>query len=187
MGRRRPQGHAADRPVPAGRLANRPPSRAGRIRPGTSPAGSWRARRSRSVGEEIMVKITKETLRDGSVRWRARGVSVGRDPATGRRVQRTITGRTKHEVEAEVRKIGTAVDQHTYRRPWDGTVPELIDGYLANGADDWEDNTRLSYRNALLPAREHFAGKKARSVVREDIEEYKSHLRTAGRRRGGKA
>jgi len=124
---------------------------------------------------------------DGTVRWLARGVSVGKDPATGKRMQRTITGRTKHEVEAEVRRIGHAVDCGTYRKPWDGLVPDLLDSYLRNGADDWEANTRVSYANALQPAREWFSHRKARSVTREDVEDYKRHLRTSGRRRGGQA
>ena len=134
-----------------------------------------------------MVKIEKETLKDGSIRWRARGVSTGRDPVTGKRTQRTITGRTRKEVEAEVRRIGHTVDRGTYIKPWDGTVSELVSGYLANGADGWEANTRLSYANALTPAAEWFGIRKARSIVREDIEAYKQHLLTAGRRRGGAA
>ena len=132
------------------------------------------------------MKIRKEVLGDGRVVYRARGVSVGKDPATGKRAQRTITCRTKHEVEAELKRIGHQVDRGTYVKPWDGLVPELIDGYLANGADQWEANTRLSYANALQPAREWFAHRKARSVVREDIEDYKRHLQTACCWRGGK-
>ena len=132
-----------------------------------------------------MVKITKVVLTDGTVRYRARGVSVGKDPATGRRAQRTITCRTKREVEAELKRLGHMVDRGTYVKPWDGTVPELIASYLANGADLWEANTRLSYANALAPAADWFRHRKARSVVREDIEELKRHLQTAGRKRGG--
>jgi integrase len=119
------------------------------------------------------------------VHYVARGVSVGRDPVTGRRAQRTITGCTQHEVEAEVRRIGHAVDRGVYVKPWDGLVPELIDSYLASGAGQWEANTRVSYAGALQPAREWFAYRKARAVVREDVEEYKRYLLTQGRRRGG--
>jgi integrase len=132
-----------------------------------------------------MVKRTKETLKDGRVVWRARGVSVGKDPATGKRMQRTISRGTRRELEAELARLGYAVARGTYDRPWDGLVPEVIDGYMVNGADQWEANTQLSYANALQPAREWFANRKARSVVREDIEDFKRHLLTCGRRRGG--
>jgi integrase len=134
-----------------------------------------------------LIQPRKETLKDGRVVWRARGVSVGKDPVTGKRAQRTITGSTKREVEAEVRRIGHAVDRGVYVRPWDGLVPELLDSYLRNGADEWEANTRVSYAGALQPAREWFAHCKARSVTREDVEDFKRHLRTSGRRRGGQA
>ena len=56
----------------------------------------------------MAVKIVRETLKDGSVRWRARGVSVvGRGP-DGKRRQRTITCRTKEELEAELARLGVA-------------------------------------------------------------------------------
>ena len=102
------------------------------------------------------------------------------------RAQRTITRRTKKDVEAELARLDVATSNGTYRAPWHGLVPELIDSYLASGAVEWEANTRLSYRLALLPAREWFAHRKARDVTREDVEAYRDHLRAAGRRRGGK-
>ena len=68
----------------------------------------------------MAVKIEKEVLADGkTIRWRARGVSTGKDPVTGRRTQRTISGKTRKEVEAEVRRIGAAVDRGTYIKPWE--------------------------------------------------------------------
>lgn len=112
-------------------------------------------------------------------------MSVGRHPGTGKRAQRTITCATKRELEAELHRIGHQVARGTYIKPWDGLVPELIDSYLANGDGVWEANTRLSYVNALQPAREWFARRKARAVAREDVEDYKRHLLVSGRRRGG--
>ena len=41
-----------------------------------------------------MVKVKRETLKDGTVVYRARGVSCGRWP-NGKRRLRTITGKTK--------------------------------------------------------------------------------------------
>ncbi len=134
-----------------------------------------------------MVKIQRIVLADGkTVRWRARGVSVGKSPVTGKRTQRTITCKTKREVEAELAKLGVSVGNGTYRAPWHGLVPEVIDSYLSSGAIAWEANTRLSYRLALQPVREWFAHRKARDVSREDVEKYRDHPRAEGRRRGGK-
>jgi len=62
-----------------------------------------------------LVKITKIVLKDGTVRWRARGVSVGKDPRTGKRARRTITKPAKKAVEAELNKLGVAVSDGTCR------------------------------------------------------------------------
>jgi integrase len=133
----------------------------------------------------LAVKIKKEPLKDGTVVWRARGVSTGKNPVTGHRAQRTITGATKREVEAELSKIGYQISNRTYKAPWHGLVPELIDSYLEHGAIEWEANTRLSYANALLPAREFFRYHKARDVTREQVQGYRDFVLTSGRRRGG--
>lgn len=133
-----------------------------------------------------MVKIEKEVLKDGSVRWRARGVSTGRDPVTGRRTQRTITGKTRREVEAEVRRIGHDVDKRTYVKPWDGNVNELCDAYLRAATRGLEANTRLSYDNALRIPRERLGRRRAASITRDDIEALVDFAFEQGRVRGGK-
>ena len=72
-------------------------------------------------------------------------MSTGRDPVTGKRRQRTLTGRTKGEVEREVRKIGVAVDKGTYVKPWDGTVNEMCDSWLRTATRGKEQNTVVCY------------------------------------------
>jgi integrase len=134
----------------------------------------------------MSVKIEKDVLKDGSVRWRARGVSTGRDPATGKRTQRTITAKTKKEVQAEVARITGKVADGTYTPRWDGLVSEVIDDYLKSAAFEREANTRLSYTKALLPARERLGQRKARSITRQDVEQLRDWMLAEGRRRGGK-
>jgi hypothetical protein len=120
------------------------------------------------------------------IRSNARGVSTGKDPVTGKRTQRTITGPTKKAVEAEVRRIGVAVDKGTYTKPWDGTVAEILDDYLESVAFERGANTGLSYAKALLPARDRLGRRLARSVTLKDIEHLRDWMLTEGRRRGGK-
>lgn len=138
-----------------------------------------------------MVKIVKEPLvakcrKCGKdYHYRAWGVSTGKDPVTGKRTQRTITGCTKGAVEAEIRRIGVQVDEGTYSTPWNGTVPELIDSYLAWKAGSWELNTQASYKHALESAREFFRYYKSRAVTREDVQRFREHELARGRRRGG--
>jgi len=132
-----------------------------------------------------MIKIKKETLADGSTRWRARGVSVGRDPTTGKRRQVTITRKTKTAVEAELKRIGYQVDSGTYTPRWDGAVSEVLDDYLKSACFERADNTRVCYTGALLPARERLGKRKARSVTRQDVEDLRDWMLAEGRRRGG--
>lgn len=47
----------------------------------------------------MSVKIAKEVLKSGEVRWRARGVTVGQWP-NGQRRRVTVTARTKRRAEA---------------------------------------------------------------------------------------
>jgi hypothetical protein len=58
-----------------------------------------------------LIESQKIVLKDGTVRWRARGVSVGKDPASDKRAQRTIICRTRRELEAELARPGHAVSQ----------------------------------------------------------------------------
>jgi integrase len=135
----------------------------------------------------MTVKIEKVLLADGkSIRWRARGVSTGKDPVTGKRRQRTITGRTQGEVEREVRKIGVAVDKGTYTKPWDGTINEMCDSWLRAATRGKELNTVVCYRLALRVPRERLGHRRALSVTRDDVESLVDYALTEGRMRGGK-
>jgi hypothetical protein len=131
-----------------------------------------------------LVKIEEETLKDGTVRWRARGVSTGRWP-NGKRRQVTITGKTKKAVEAEVARITGQVADKKYTPRWDGTVGEMLDDYLKSACFEREANTALSYSKALLPVRERLGNRRARSVTRQDVEDLRDWMLAEGRRRGG--
>lgn len=131
-----------------------------------------------------MIKIRKITLKSGEVRWRAYGVSTGTDPVTGKRKQRTITCKTQREVKNELAKIGHGIATGTYKAPYKGTVADVVGSYLRHGIN-WEENTRLSYTNALAPAAEWFGTRPARSITRADVEKFRDHLASEGRKRGG--
>ena len=121
-------------------------------------------------------------LADGkTVRYRARGVSVGKDPVTGKRMQRTISGARKKDVEAEVTRISAAVDKGSYTRPWDGTVAAVLDSYLREAAKGKEANTRAAYRHALRLPRERLGHRRAMSITRDDIRDLVSFAAAQGR------
>jgi len=135
----------------------------------------------------MTVKIEKEVLADGkSVRWRARGVSTGRDPQTGKRRQRTVTGKTKGEVEREVRRIGAAVDKGVYVRPWNGDVNEMLDAWLGPATRGKEENTRVCYTLALRLPRERLGHRRALSITKADVDQLVDFALAEGRARGGR-
>lgn len=71
-------------------------------------------------------------------------------------------------------------------RPWDGTVNELLDGYLRSACFEREANTKASYRHALAPARARLGSRRAQSITRDDVEALRDWMLSQGRKRGGK-
>jgi integrase len=112
-------------------------------------------------------------------------VDVGRGP-DGKRLQRTFTFDRKKEAEAELSRITHTVNTGEYVDRSKITVAELIDSYLRHAAFEAEENTKVSYRNALEPARGRLGERQAQSVDREDIEALRDWMLTSGRKRGGK-
>ena len=134
----------------------------------------------------MAVEIRKEVLADGkTIRWRARGVTVAKGP-DGTRRQRTISGKTKKEVEAEVARITGQVATGTYTHKWDGTVADLCDEYERTAAFERAANTIVSNRDALKPVRLRLGHRKARGITRADVEQLRDWMLAEGRRRGGK-
>ena len=58
--------------------------------------------------------------------WEAR-FTVGRDPGTGKQIQRSITGKTQKEVAQRLKTATLAVDQGTYITPTKMTVGAWLD------------------------------------------------------------
>lgn len=112
-------------------------------------------------------------------------VDVGRGP-DGKRLQRTYTFDRKRDAEAELAKITHTVRTGDFVDRSKITVAELIDRYLRHAAFEAAENTKLSYRLALEPARERLGDRHAQAIDREDIEALRDWMLTSGRRRGGK-
>lgn len=129
--------------------------------------------------------IKKITLKDGTVRYRF-VVDIGRDPATGKRQQKTFTFDTKREARAEYDKTRHKVNEGTYIRPSKVTVGEYLDGWLEGATRDLRASSKRSYRDALRPVREQLGPTPIQKVTKADIERMVTWMQTEGRRRGGK-
>ncbi len=80
--------------------------------------------------------------------WEAR-VTTGRDPGTGKQVQRSITGKTQKEVLDKLRAITQDVSAGTYTAPSRFTVGQWLDIWLAQYLTGVKPNTVQAYSVAV--------------------------------------
>lgn len=88
-------------------------------------------------------------------RWEAR-YTVGRDPGTGKQVQRSVYGATQQEVRKKLAQLTAAVDAGTYKEPCKMTVGQWLDIWAADYLGGVKPFTVRSYcdqiRNHIKPA-----------------------------------
>lgn len=131
-----------------------------------------------------MSEPKKITLGDGSIRYRI-VFDAGRDPETGRRRQLTRTFGKKKDAQAELDRVGHQRAEGTYVPPSKLTLNAMLDGWLESACFEKEEGTRSNYGHALRPARERLGTRLVQSITREDIEDLRGWMLTAGRKRGG--
>ncbi len=88
-------------------------------------------------------------------RWEAR-YTVGRDPGTGKQVQRSVYGATQQEVRKKLAQLTAALDAGTYKEPCKMTVGQWLDSWSADYLGGVKPFTVVSYtghiKNHLKPA-----------------------------------
>ncbi len=92
----------------------------------------------------------KTVIRNGKeyTYWEAR-VTVGRDPGTGRQLQRSFTGKTQAEVRKKMQAAAVAVDEGTYTAPQRLTVGQWADIWQRDYTGGLKPATAAIYRNNL--------------------------------------
>lgn len=80
--------------------------------------------------------------------WEAR-VTTGRDPGSGKQIQRSFTGKTQAEVRRKLQEAAVAVDQGTYTAPQRLTVGQWVDIWQRDYTGDLKPATVAVYRNNL--------------------------------------
>ncbi len=81
-------------------------------------------------------------------KWEGR-VTVGRDPGTGKQVQKTIRGDTQKEVRIAMQRIIQAVDEGTYSAPVHLTVVQWLDTWLNEYKSDVKHTSRVDYEQRI--------------------------------------
>lgn len=88
-------------------------------------------------------------------RWEAR-YTVGRDPGTGKQIQRSVYGATQQEVRKKLAQATTALDSGTYKEPCKMTVGEWLDVWARDYLGGVKPFTVVSYtghiKNHIKPA-----------------------------------
>lgn len=88
--------------------------------------------------------------------WEAR-VTVGRDPGTGKQIQRSFTGKTQKEVREKMQSVTVAINEGMYTEPSKMTVGQWLDiwqrDYLGSvkplTVQTYDKNVRVHIRPAL--------------------------------------
>lgn len=77
-------------------------------------------------------------------RWEAR-YTVGRDPGTGKQVQRSVYGATQQEVRKKLAQLTASLDAGTYKEPCKMTVGQWLDIWAADYLGGVKPSTAFLY------------------------------------------
>src|SRR5690348_1236061 len=132
-----------------------------------------------------MPEIRKIVLSSGKVRYRA-VIDIGRDPGTGRRLQKTITLDRRKDVVDEIARITHQRRTGDYVQSSTLTVDEALDRLLPALTVDVESATARNYSDALRPVRARLGDRPLQSIDEQDIDDLVAWMLAEGRIRGGK-
>lgn len=104
---------------------------------------------SGSIRKKTITKNGKE-----HTYWEAR-YTVGRDPGTGKQIQKTITGKTQKKVSQKLKAVTASIDDGTYIEPCKMTVGEWMDiwskEYLSNVKPRTVDSYLTTINHRIKP------------------------------------
>lgn len=80
--------------------------------------------------------------------WEAR-VTVGRDPGTGKQIQRSFSGKTQKEVREKMQAAAVAVNDNSYSEPTKLTLGAWLDIWEAEYLGDVKPRTKDSYKATI--------------------------------------
>ena len=86
--------------------------------------------------------------------WEAR-YSLGRDPGTGKQIQKTITAKTQKEISQKLKAVTASIDDGSYMEPCKMTVGEWMDiwskEYLSNVKHRTVDSYLTTINHRIKP------------------------------------
>ncbi|MFJ4626160.1 tyrosine-type recombinase/integrase [Streptomyces sp. NPDC088847] len=118
------------------------------------------------------------------IRYRAI-VDCGNNPATGKRIQTTVTADTVTEVKNKIARLTIAKDEGAVVAPTKMTVADLLDSWLSWQDGEIEATTVNTYRNYCTHVYERLGSIKLQKLTRKNVEDFRDYLLTSGRKSGG--
>ena len=106
-------------------------------------------------------KTTRNASGSGTIRQRKDGrwegrYTVGRDPGTGKQIQRSVYGTTQREVRQKLAQITASIDIGAYKEPCRMTLAQWLDIWQRDYLRDVKESTAALHRQRirlyLLPA-----------------------------------
>lgn len=99
-------------------------------------------------------KTTRNAQGGGTIRQRKNGMwearyTVGRDPGTGKQIQRSIYGKTQKEVRQRLQQTTTAIDEGVYVAPSKLSVEQWLNTWLEDFCVDVKPRTLDKYRSTV--------------------------------------
>ena len=108
--------------------------------------------------------------------WEAR-VTIGRDPGTGKQIQRSFSGKTQKEVREKMQAAAVSVNEDTYTEPSKMTVGQCLDIWQVDYLGGLKPFTVASYRtqikNHIMPA---FGAMKLKALDAHTIQRFYNRL-----------
>ena len=81
-------------------------------------------------------------------RWEAR-YTVGRDPGTGKQIQRSVYGATQKEVRQKLQRAAVELDEGTYTPPSKTTVSQWLNTWVTEYTNNVKPSTAQCYRKTV--------------------------------------
>ena len=139
------------------------------------------ARKSNTRAAQGSGTIRKKTVtRNGKdyTFWEARA-TIGRDPGTGKQIQRSFSGKTQKEVREKMQAAIAELNAGTYLQPQKMTVGEWLDIWVTEYLGNAKPHTRKSYegviKNHIKPA---IGAVKLTSLTRVQVQKMINGLRS---------
>lgn len=122
-------------------------------------------------------------VKGGPVKYRT-VVDMGKDPSTGKRIQKTVTADTQKELKSEIARLTVAKDDGTATVPSKMTVRELLAQWLGRMNGRIEEGTFAKYETQTGRIAQRLGALPVKELTATHVEEWRDYMLTQGRVHG---